>query len=369
MTSQLPPLRLDSKPDLKDIDLEDSNAVAPDGCSSVGSEVNLIDDNTPSKPDIKDTPLTKMNLVAMGSSASPLLTYKTWTNILFSLVQPAIVVGYLALFHGICAAYAKPGVSQPSFPDPRHTVLGALAFSTCECTKWTFEWIAKKSGRGTLKDGSMYLWGVFGAVVCTSLDDVVRVLFVWLFATTSTFSSAFSFGVGWGCVEVVCHMASFASLCLNRAWSFHEATRLQRMLTRVGIRYYSFVVLVHHFFSVACGVGASLVAFKSEADGKFVLVWIVLFLRLIGSVVQNESLRRRCSIWNASLVLFLLEVVILLLGLSLWQWGAAVDTSIAIMADTDHRHHSSLASATEIPSTTASRHSHHKGHHHPTPRP
>ncbi|RHY31734.1 hypothetical protein DYB32_003204 [Aphanomyces invadans] len=334
MTSQLPPLRLDSKPDLKDIDLEDSNAVAPDGCSSVGSEVNLIDDNTPSKPDIKVTPLTKMNLVAMGSSASPLLTYKTWTNILFSLVQPAIVVGYLALFHGICAAYAKPGVSQPSFPDPRHTVLGALAFSTCECTKWTFEWIAKKSGRGTLKDGSMYLWGVFGAVVCTSLDDVVRVF-----------------------------------LCLNRAWSFHEATRLQRMLTRVGIRYYSFVVLVHHFFSVACGVGASLVAFKSEADGKFVLVWIVLFLRLIGSVVQNESLRRRCSIWNASLVLFLLEVVILLLGLSLWQWGAAVDTSIAIMADTDHRHHSSLASATEIPSTTASRHSHHKGHHHPTPRP
>ncbi|RHZ20225.1 hypothetical protein DYB31_004238 [Aphanomyces astaci] len=331
------------RPNLKDVNLERSHAEASNECSSVGSEVNLIDDRTPSKADITHTPTTNVTMVATGSSESPLLTYKTRTNVVFACLQPMVIVGYFILFHGIAAIHPKK--NHPTILDSKHVVIGAVAYSSCECSKWMFEWLAQTVRGGTLKDGAMYPWGTVGAVVCTCLDDVVRILFVWVGCSSFTFASAFCFGLGWGCVELTCHVVSFVSVYLHRSWSFHDSTRLQRMLTREGIRHYSVVVLVHHFFSVACGVGAALVAFQSYLHSN-VIVLIVVLLRVIGFVAQSESLRRRGSVWTSSLVLFVLQAAVLVLGMSLWQWG--------------RRHHSTHSS-------TMSRHGHHKGHHPSTP--
>ncbi|KAF0687973.1 Aste57867_20354 [Aphanomyces stellatus] len=374
MASQLPPLKVDGKlEELKDIELDAS--VSESECSSANSEANLIDDHTPSKLEMKDTPLTKVNLVALGSTSSQHLAYTSCRNILFALFLPLVVVGFACIFHAIAATHPKVNGDPGHSIDGKNMTLGAAAYVSTEIAKLAFEGIALKSSAASpLTDGALYPWGAFGAIVFACVDDLVRIVFVWGLASTYTFGAAYSFGLGWASLELACLLLSFASMCCNQSFVFSEAARVRRVLTRLGIRHYSLMVALHHVFSAACAVGAALLAFK--VDSKL-LVCITCFLRVIGHVVQNEGLRRRGSILHSSATLFLLQVCIFLLGLSVWEWGAVAATVTAV-ASIPHKKHKSTAPPptttpveADTPETTHKNKQKHKpdGHHHKTKSP
>ncbi|CAK4677806.1 hypothetical protein AeMF1_017619 [Aphanomyces euteiches] len=354
-SQQLPPLNIDAKPSLGEVELEGTTTQSD--CSSVGSDVNLIDDHTPTKVDLKETPLTKMNLIAGGSVSSPLLTYKTCRNILFALFLPAILIGHFAIFHVVGSKHAT--VENNFAIDSKHLAIGAVAYICAEALKLVLDHAMLQSS-SVFPDGATYPWGPFGVAIFVFVDDFMRLVFGWFVSSTHTFVAGYSFGLGWASVELLCLLLSFLALCCGKSLSFSEATRMRRVLTRAGIRNYSLYVWVVHFFSVACAIGAALLVFKT--DSKF-LPCIIFFVRMIGYTVQNECLKRRCAVLSSSFALFVLQVVLLLMGLSVWQWGAVVavtaakthhTTTAAPVAPGTKKHHT--------PTTTHHGHGHHHDH-------